>query len=105
MKIEKIGTNSLVIESKEYKTTFYMDETVKTVLQKSNISTSTLIPDTYAWYETELFELINKNPKIRKFKTIYSLLPSNEKKILLEGELSGKDKKGKTIKINYYVKK
>lgn len=60
-KIEKIGELSLVSNKKKYKTDFFATQDVLDELNKKGIAPACLIPDTWLFYEVELFDLLDSD--------------------------------------------
>ena len=74
MKFSKIGQ----LNFKKFETEIFATEDVIKLLEKEKISLATLIPTAWAWYETELFDVIDENGDGKpdekfgkKFKIIY----------------------------------
>jgi hypothetical protein len=74
MKTEKIGE----INYEDFKTEFILTSKVKEYLEKELVSTASLLPNGWEWYEAELFDFLDDNHtgKINKrygkeFEVIY----------------------------------
>jgi hypothetical protein len=121
-KLTRIGE----VNFEDYKSEFFITEKTKKFLKEKGISLASLLPNGWIWYEVILFDSIDNNSKLRKFKIIYNgiverrnltkegyteessqkdVLKIKEKKVLSKGVQGVNDPKGKDYLIKYILMK